>query len=557
MMSILSRKLILASLVAVLSVGEMTSALAQSRTKTRRSSKATAVQSKSKKRKAPAKKSAIAPARKSQASSSRQSSSELSEALALAKRGRYQEASVKLFQLGMSPRFRDKRMQIKYILGLMLYQMKFNQLSAFQFISVVKQNDSKYLKQSLEKLSLAADQLGDDTLLNYAISRIQVDDFPRVHRDMLYYRVGEFQMRGNQLEQAAQSFARVSPESLFYSQAKYLQGLAYADLKQEAKAMRAFDDLLDSRRGKGITDAARVSALMGKARVYYQGKQWDDAIETYREVPRDTDPWHDTLFESSWAMLRSGRFRSALSNFQSLHSTYYEDAYLPESLLLRSIVYLYICKYDEMEKVLNLYNRIYRPIYKNLVSYLGSVNDPVTYYNEVTNIVKDFSELGDKVRRSEYRIPFVVGRKIAREGDYQRTHKYIIKLTEELKRVNSMPPQWKNSAIGKYAERILQNRLQKARSKAGRLVRAHMLNIKEELFDLMEQEGFIRYEMINGRKESIKKRVAGKSLPTQQIDQETARDYYVQNGYEYYPFRGEYWLDELGNYHYVGTQSCD
>ncbi|MGE3386833.1 MAG: hypothetical protein AB7K41_08915, partial [Bdellovibrionales bacterium] len=119
--------------------------------------------------------------------------SELASALQLAKTGRYKEASMKLFQLSVSPRFRDKRMQIKYILGLMLYQMKLNQVAAFQFISVVKDGNNKFLKQSLEKLSLAADALGDDTLLNYAISRVQVDEFPRAHRDMLYYRIGEFQ----------------------------------------------------------------------------------------------------------------------------------------------------------------------------------------------------------------------------------------------------------------------------------------------------------------------------------------------------------------------------
>jgi hypothetical protein len=88
-------------------------------------------------------------------------------------------------------------------------------------------------------------------------------------------------------------------------------------------------------------------------------------------------------------------------------------------------------------------------------------------------------------------------------------------------------------------------------------VRNHLLSIKEELVDLIEQEGFARYEMINGRKETLKKKIAGKDLPDQQIDEANQRDFYIQNGYEYWPFRGEYWLDELGNYHYVGTQSCN
>ena len=129
-----------------------------------------------------------------------------------------------------------------------------------------------------------------------------------------------------------------------------------------------------------MTDKARVDALMGKARIFYQKKNWDEAIEAYRTVPRDSEFWHDTIFESSWAMLRSGRFRSAMSNFQTLHSAFYENFYLPESLLLRSIVYLYICKYDEMDKTLNLFGRIYKPVYHNIEQIITTVNSSDKYF---------------------------------------------------------------------------------------------------------------------------------------------------------------------------------
>jgi TolA-binding protein len=482
---------------------------------------------------------------------------DLNRALQMAKAGQFQEASIRLFQLSYSPRYRAKRMQIKYILGLMLYQMKMNQVAAFQFISVVKNGNNQYLKQALEKLSLAADSLGDDTLLNYAISRVNVDEFPRAQRDMLSFRIGEFQMRNNQYQAAASSFSRVQRSSNLFPKAKYMEGLAYAEMKEARRAVGSFNDLISARESAGVTDPARVAALMGKARSLYQMEQWDGAIEAYREVPRDTEFWHDTLFESSWAMLQSGRFRSALSNFHSLHSTYYEDTYLPESLLLRSIVYLYICKYDEMEKVLNLYNKIYKPVYKGIEDTLQSNKDPVQYFNQVVKVILDYKKLGDDINRSKYSIPFLVVRRVLQEGDFQTSYNYIKKLLDEKRVIQTMPPQWKNSALGKYAKKVVDTRLVKARQRAGRQIKFHLENLKEELVELFEQEGFIRYEMINGKKESLKKKIAGKDLPNQQVDEDNSRDYYVQNGYEYWPFRGEYWLDELGNYHYVGTQSCE
>lgn len=481
---------------------------------------------------------------------------DLADALTLAKAGRYAEASQRLFQLSYSPRFRDKRMQIKYILGLTLHQLKLNQVSAFQFIGVVKEGNNRYIKQSLEKLSLAADALGDDTLLNYAISRVNVDEFPRAHRDMLNFRIGEFQMRNKQFEDAARSFDKVSRGHALYSSAKYQEGLAYAESNQLDRALQTFEQLMQSRVNAPVTDKSKVAAMMGKARVLYQKKAWDAAIEAYREIPRDTEFWHDTVFESSWAMLRSGRFRSSLSNFHTLHSAFYEDHYLPESLLLRSIVYLYICKYDEMDKVLNLFGHIYKPVYRQIDKTLETVNQPERYFTMMNDMMKVAKKGGNNGKMS-FPIPYIVAQKISREADFQNSFQYIRRLLEERRRINSIGGGWANSAVGLYAKKVLNTRLTKAKQKAGKIVRNHLLTLKEELVDLIEQEGFARYEMINGQKESLKKKIAGKELPDQQVDDSNQRDFYIQNGYEYWPFRGEYWLDELGNYHYVGTQSCN
>ena len=484
------------------------------------------------------------------------SDKDLNEALALARSGKYVEASQRLFQLSYSPRFRDRRMQIKYILGMTLHQMKLNQVSAFQFIGVVKEGNNKYIKQSLEKLSLAADALGDDTLLNYAISRVDVDEFPRVHRDMLHYRIGEFQMRNKQFDQAARSFGRVTTGTPLYSSAKYQEGLALAESKDVNRSLAAFEELAANRSKAEANDKGRVGGMMGKARILYQKQDWDQAIEAYRQIPRDSEFWHDTLFESSWAMLRSGRFRSALSNFHSLHSSFYEETYLPESLLLRAIVYLYICKYDEMDKILDLFSRTYKPVYKSIDKILATVNDDNRYFNMMNDMMR-MAKSPSKFDRGNAPMPYLVAQKISREADFQNAYQYIRNLMEERRRIDSLPASWRNGPLGQYSKKVLNTRLAKAKTRAGKIARQHLFAIKEDLIDLLEQEGFIRYEMINGRKESLKKRIAGKELPTQEIDSDNERDFYIQNGFEYWPFRGEYWLDELGNYHYVGKQSCN
>lgn len=493
-----------------------------------------------------------------------QSDALLTRARNLASSGQYQEASKLLFQLSRSPKYSRDAAQIKYILGLMLYEMKLYQSAAFVFYDVVRhesraRSKSRYLRQSLEKLALAADHLNSDVLLRYAIKNIKEGEFPSASRDMLYYRAGEIKMQEKNFVGATREFMKIRPGSQFYYRARYRLGLALAEAGSPDRSLSVFEDLAAEAAPLGVTDSTRVGALMGRARVLYQQKQFGPAMEAYRDIPRDTEQWHEALFESSWAMLRDGRFRSALSNFHSLHSSYYEDFYQPESLFLRAIVYLYICRYDEMEKVIGLFERVYGPVHKDVKFVLESVNDPMTYYREIAKIQERFEDIkaADKAGRRGFQIPFLVARQILKEGDVRRTFNYLGHLNTEKARLAAMPANWKSSAVGQYARQIIEKRIHATQTFAGRQVRHHLTGISDELKDLFEQMGFLRFEMLSGKKEAIRKEIAGKGLERDRVDQNTNRNFYIQNGYEYWPFTGEYWLDEIGNYQYVGVKACE
>ena len=473
------------------------------------------------------------------------------------RRGNFAASSYRFFELSLDPRYANRRTQMRYMLGLMFYDMHMYQLAAFQFIDIIRDGNNPFVSKSLEKLSLAADKLGDDTLLNYAISRIKVEDFPRAHRGMLYFRIGEFQLHNQQYNDAIKSLLQVPDNSPLFDKSLYLTALSYAEENQPLTAVKYFQELIDDRVGAPPTDVTRTAAIMGKARSLYQNKNWSAAIQTYRQVPRDSKYWSEMLFESSWAMFRSGRFREAMSNFQTLHSPYFENSYIPESLLLRSIVYLYLCKYSEMEKTLNLFDRIYQPVYNSINNYLNNVMNDDQYFTDVVYTMIAANKKGFNPAKARLPIPYLVVRKIVKEGDFHRSLSYIKKLIIERRHVLEMPPYWRNGAIGRYAMLTLNLRLSRAREEAGQQVRNHMLEIRSDLINLFEQEGFIRYEMLNSKKQFLKREIAGKILPSTQINQKVSRDFYIQNGYQYWPFRGEYWLDELGDYFYLGTSSCD
>lgn len=479
---------------------------------------------------------------------------ELAQALESLKRGPDQKALQTLFRLSRLKELSGNRDQIRFLLGSALMEQGYMQVAAFQFVDVIRSKSPRFTQGALEKLVIVADQLGDDTLLNYAMSRIQVNQFPDKYRDIISYRLAEIRLKNGQFSQAVELFSRVPATSRYASSALYKRGLALAEANRPLEAVPVFEKLVNSRSQAKVNDTNRVAGIMALARVYYQAKNWDKAIELYRQVPRDHVLWHDSIFEMSWAHLQSARFRSALSNFQTMHSDFYQDFFAPESLLLRGIVYLYICGYGEMEKTLDLYESTYGPITSEVARFIKNNRDPMSYYQAIERGQSYRVALGKEKNLPKLDLPYSVLRKILEEGDVKRSVSYLRLLNEERSRFEQAS--FAKSGLGAYGLKVINTRIKNTRLYLGELVKNHLLAMRADLKDFYEQISFLRYEMINGKKEQIKKRIAGKALP-QDINEDVDRSFYVQNGFEYWPFRGEYWADELGNYQYLGQQNCE
>lgn len=477
------------------------------------------------------------------------------------RRGDYPEATKLFFNLLDKETNPARVLQIRFILGRTLQEMGLHQVSAFPYYEIVrtevkKNPKNKYVRQSLERLTVAADALDSDILLNYAVRLIDEEDFPAGNRDMLFYRRGEVRFREGNFIEAAKEFNRVRGNSVFHDRARYRLGLSLVEAGQLEKAEQVFAATAEAKSTTDVTNRARVNAMLGRARTLYQRKLFAEAIDAYREIPRDTEQWHDALFEVSWAYLQDGRFRSALSNFHSLHSPFYEEFYQPESLLLRAIVYHYICRYDEMEKTLGIFERIYGPVQKELRNALGGNMSPIALYREIRKVDENF-DLLKKTGKRQLAIPFLVARQVLREGDVRRSLSYIRALEREKKKIEQAPATWRDARVGRYAKRVVERRMEATQVAVGRLILRHLTRLQDELAGHMEQAGLVRIDMISGKKEAVKKEIAGKGIVRESVDQEQDRSYYVQNGYDYWPFTGEYWLDEIGNYHYVGVKACE
>ena len=104
-------------------------------------------------------------------------------AVGMIKSGKNLPAAQRLLEILNRNAVPTARPRIKYLLGLALLEMDLNQTAAFQFVDVVRSGDVNWTKPALEKLLIVTDKLGDETLLNFALQRIEIDQIPAANRE--------------------------------------------------------------------------------------------------------------------------------------------------------------------------------------------------------------------------------------------------------------------------------------------------------------------------------------------------------------------------------------
>jgi outer membrane protein assembly factor BamD (BamD/ComL family) len=483
-------------------------------------------------------------------------SPELSRADFFMSKGDSLQAAQRYYDIINNPKYKAEHTKALYSLAKALAQIGFNQSAVYFLTAISRYNSaSKYIDPALEALYEIGFQIGDESALKYALSKIDIKKFPSGKKDLLYYRLGEVYLEKNDLKNAISAYGRITSDSKLYAKARYNIALSYAESQNPKAAVKYFTQAVNARRKSGIVDTQRVGALIGRARAFYQMGRFDDSVKAYKMIPRDSEFWHDSLFESTWAFLRSGRFRSALSNFQSLHSKFYESYYLPESLVLRSILYLYICKYDEVDKVLATYDTTYGRVQSRLNGYLKERRLPKEDLIQMNNMLAEV-KLGQKIGQSYAGIPGLALRHISRQAEFKKTYNYLKILYGEKDLNMAQNDFWKRSGLGQQINRNLTQRIAITEKYVSSMIRKSLVQINEELLEFSDQKEFIKVEVTTAKTEGALKKMRGTDDPSDAITAKNSRDFYILNGYEYWPFQGEYWLDEIGNYQYVGASQC-
>lgn len=489
------------------------------------------------------------------------SASLVDEGLKFYKQKNYKQAAILFYKASyVSQKNEKNKLAAKYYFGLTLNKLKLYQVASFPLVSAAQGDNVGISKKAFEQIVKASDALDDKSLLYYSLKKTKVEDLAEIGKELFFNRLGDMLLEDNKSDQALVELNKaleLNPEN---EEALYLKGLTYIKKNDSENAIIQYEKLLKKFVDKPNTSRKKAEATIALARSHYNSKHWAEAINLYREIPKDNDLYRQTQVELTWALFRAAQFRSALSVVQSLNTPYYENFYNPEALVLRSLILLFICQADDLEKAIQLFQKNYLSTLSVINTWNNSNYSAMDHFKEVEQTLFQLKKIQNgNLPTLKGRLPFFVLRSILEEPDIKLKVSYLNKIRIEKRSLAVLFQGPESVGLVKFGTKIIDTRAKNISTEIGQMIKAQLAEKEEELSEYASQFEFINYELLNLKKEQAKKKANTnpESELANQINKNDKREFYIQNGYQYYPFQGEFWRDEIGNYQYVGVNRCE
>jgi tetratricopeptide (TPR) repeat protein len=363
--------------------------------------------------------------------------------------------------------------------------------------------------------------------------------YPPDIKDRIYFYVGQFHYYQGTLKKALESLSKVGPSSEeTYVRARYIEGVVHVRNNNAKAASDAFKDVLRFKEEVGLKSELGLKvyrmSLLALARIFYTIQKYDTAIKYYDMIPEYSDDWLESLMEVSWAYYQTERFGRALGNLHTLNSPYFEEEFYPESRVLEAVILYSTCHFDDTLASVNAFIKGYRDLFKELDEQLKVPRDPNQFYGWLARLSKSGTDISPRLKR-------IFNAALA-DKNLGRSFGFILSLNDEIDTLKKLS---QNATMTGFAAALI-NEVTSFRSlvigEAGSLARSRLESIRDALRAYLADGLKVRFETLKAQEKAIntdEKSVTGDGeVGAGDIDRE----------HLYWPFKGEYWRDELDAY---------
>lgn len=498
----------------------------------------------------------------------------LANALRLYQQERYMESAVQ-FQRVVEGETQDAPANVQkaqFFLGKALYHLRYYQSALAIFDEITQQGQGhNYFGQTLQWLAQLATQLPEPAGIIEKVGRYGAAELEQFNtsesRDLynhLIYLMGRFKYGQGEFDEAIALFQRVSRQSDHFVYARFFEGISHVRLRRAQPAIQSFRAITEAiaEGVSGVEDTQRMRDLawLSLARVYYtaanrtnaetgersiDGTLLGNAVASWQQVGQGSEYWLDALFEESWAFFLADQYSRAMGNVHTLYSPYFDDAYYPEALVLKAVIFFSACQVENAEAMVALFHERYDPVQAELQSTLQQFEDNQQFFEFLQRVRSGEANLSPRIRG-------VVASALS-DRTLLRHVEYVRLLEAEEARLNQSPAEFRNSSLG---ARILQD-IFVAKSFAidqtGDLARGRYNRLIDELGELMNQVDTVELEIATFQRGQLSQEMQEQQTA---VARSGGLNVEVDEEHQMWPFDGEYWRDELGFYRQQVTSQC-
>ena len=407
--------------------------------------------------------------------------------------------------------------------------------------------DHESLAKGVEYAVRLAGRKNAGWMIAPGLATLNTSKVSKAYRSSAMFWVGEYHYRNADYTAANAYLSLVPKKTSHYARARMLEGIVKVAQGKGPLAIAPLAAAVNAANPDDPDDNAWELANVNIARTYYALGNFERAIEHFEKIPRGSPQWFESLYEAAWSYFRLGRLSGALSHLQTVDSPFFKGVYHPDATLLRILLFYYLCKYIDGQDMLVDFTDSHRPMADELDVTIGEAK------KNPTKLFKALYAWNTERKDSGVKVPLPVKQFFATDADLLRVGDYIRGVDDELARIDQLKTGWEKSALRKDLEGALKKGRKRATDDKGTEIldkletmvstlRGHLGNAELYKVEMLTSQQNLYDAAYQGR---LREKMAARKM-----------DPVVPEGYRFWPFEGEYWVDELGWYEVVTINEC-